>query len=74
MSSYQIVGLIQLLIGIVCLIFPRRIANFIRSVYTPPFGINISEWVAVTGLVLVSIIFVIDGLQMVFSPNATFRQ
>lgn len=67
MNDIQIVGLIQLLIGIVCLIFPRRIANFIRSVYTPPFGIKISEWVAVSGLVLVAILCIYEGLQWIQS-------
>lgn len=62
MSDIQIVGLIQLIIGLVCLVFCKPIANFMRSVYSP-FGIKASEWVAISGLFIAAIIFIYNGFN-----------
>jgi len=72
MSSFQIVGLIMVLIGIITLVFCRQVANYIRSFYYS-IGIDVAEWVGIVGLIIPSIIFIIWGLTMVLSPNMTFR-
>lgn len=65
MSDIQILGLIQLLIGILSLIFCRRLAKLIRDGFTP-FGKDMPEWVAITGLIIAAIMIIQNGLQWMF--------
>lgn len=51
---------------IIVLIFCKRTANFIRSVYRFTFGIKVSEGVAIAGTVVGSISFIYTGLQWMF--------
>ncbi len=65
MTDIKVVGLIMLVIGIVSLVFCRRIANFIRPFYSM-LGLNISEWVGIVGLAIPAIIFIYSGIQWIF--------
>ncbi len=65
MSSYQFVGLIMVVIGIILIVFCRRITNLIRS-YWHFIGIDLSEWKGIAGLSIVGIAFIYSGIQWIF--------
>ncbi len=61
MSGIQVVEFISVLLGIIMLVFCRRIADFTRSFYGF-FGINLSEWTTIIGVVIAGIGFIYIGL------------
>lgn len=64
MNSYQIVGLIMVIFGIILLVFCRRIANLIRLFWSY-MGINLSEWKGIAGLCTVGIVLMNTGFCLV---------
>ncbi|MBP1761368.1 MAG: hypothetical protein H6Q64_910 [Firmicutes bacterium] len=65
MNDIQISGLVTLLIGLVVLLFCRRIVKFMKSFFSI-FNIKMPDWIWITGLVIGAIAFICTGFEWIF--------